>query len=193
MKHLPIILLGAALAGTVSFGPHPKQVGITYPQSTFYEGTPIKTYKISQGERVITHLAGAVFLCTGPNCPIPEDPDSAAAKSRLLVVELGEIAYDFPLTAWLPFFQSGKISAKVPVAFSRDGKKVGTYPNGAEIPADHVTVDVAVCRAGLIPLGHLDPDVEYVVLQGAIEGIVHRIREANHQFELRAMRDRPLK
>ncbi|MFM2383014.1 MAG: hypothetical protein RL515_1001, partial [Verrucomicrobiota bacterium] len=61
------------------------------------------------------------------------------------------------------------------------------------IPADHVTVDVAVCRAGLIPLGHLDPDVEYVVLQGAIEGIVHRIREANHQFELRAMRDRPLK
>jgi hypothetical protein len=193
MKNLIIILLGAALAGTLSFGPHPKQVGITFPQSTFYEGPLIKTYKISQGEKVITHLAGEVFLCMGPNCPIPEDPDSAAAKSSLLVAELGEIAYDLPLTAWLPFFQSGKISAKVPVAFSRDGKKVGTYPNGADIPADHVTVDIEVSRAGIIPLGYLDSEVEYVVLQGAKEGIVHRITEAKHQHELRAMRDRALK
>ena len=193
MKNPPAILLGAILACTLSFGPHPKQVGITYPGSTFLEGPPIGTYKVIQGERVITHLAGEIFICDGPACPVPARPDSAEAQSRLLVAELGAIQYHVPSTAWLPFFQSGKISAMVPVSFSRDGRKVGTHPNGAAMPADHVTVDVEISRGGLIPLGHFDRDVEYVVLQGTLTGIAHRINEANQELALRATRERPLK
>jgi len=193
MKHLPAILLGAALLATLSFGPHPKQTGIVLPTSSFHAEAPIATYKISQGDRLIMHLGGSLLLCDGPACPMPVKPDPASAKARHLVAELGAIEYKLPLTAWLPFYQFGKIEAKVPVAFTQNGKKAGARPNGDDIPADALTVDIEVSRFGLIPLGPFDACVEYVVLQEAKAGIVHRINEANQEHAMRAMRDRTSK
>ena len=54
-------------------------------------------------------------------------------------------------------------------------------------------MDVEVSRIGLIPLGPFDARVEYVVLQEAKAGIIHRINEANQEHALRAMRDRTSK
>ena len=193
MKHLPALLLGAALLATLSFGPHPKQTGIMFPTSSFHAEAPIATYKISQGDRLIIHLGGSLLLCRGPACPMPVKPDPASAKARHLVAELGAIEYKLPLTAWLPFYQFGMIEAKVPVTFTRDGKKAGSWPNGDDIPADALTVDIEVSRVGLIPLGPFDARVEYVVLQEAKAGIIHRINEANQEHALRAMRDRTSK
>lgn len=193
MKQLPAILLGAALLATLSFGPHPKQTGIVLPTSSFHAEAPIATYKISQGDRLIMHLGGSLLLCDGPACPMPVKPDPASAKARHLVAELGAIEYKLPLTAWLPFYQFGKIEAKVPVAFTQNGKKAGSRPNGDDIPADALTVDIEVSRFGLFPLGPFDACVEYVVLQEAKAGIVHRINEANQEHAMRAMRDRTSK
>ena len=190
MKHLPAIILGAALLVVLSSGPHPKEVGLGLPQSHFFAESPIADYKISQGTRVIHHLAGEILICDGPACPLPSQADPATAKASQLDAELGPIEYKVPLTAWLPFYQHGRIEAKVPVAFTRQGKKAGARPNGDDIPADHVTASVEISRFGLIPLGPFDARVEYVVLQEAKAGIVHRINEANQEHALRAMRDR---
>lgn len=193
MKQRFTILLGVALVATLSFGPHPKEAGLDVPQSHFYAESPIATYKISQGTRVILHLAGEILICDGPACPLPSRPDPATAKARHLDAELGPIEYQVPLTAWLPFYQYGRIEAKVPVAFTRQGKKAGTRPNGDDVPADHVTAMVDISRFGLIPLGPFDARVEYVVLQEAKAGIIHRINEANQEHALRAMRNRTSK
>lgn len=193
MKHLPAILLGAALLVVLSFGPHPKEAGLGLPQSHFFAESPIAAYKISQDTRVIHHLAGEILICDGPACPLPPQAGPSTAEASQLDAELGPIEYKVPLTAWLPFYQYGRIEAKIPVSFTSQGKKAGTRPNGDDISADHVTAMVDISRFGLIPLGSLDERVEYVVLQEAKAGIIHRINEANQQHALRATRDRTSK
>lgn len=177
MKNQPAIFLGAALLATLSFGPHPKQFGVDYPRSHFIVGPPIYAYKIRQADHLILSFYGAET--PPPSPPAPED--QSRSQTSPLEAELGPIDYSIPLSAWLPFYQSGVIEAKVPVSFTRDGKKVGTYPNGQEIQADHLTVWIKVNRFGLVPLGPFDSQIEYVALEGAKEGIALRIRHGNYE------------
>ncbi len=182
MRNPTPILLGAALLFYIGFGPHPEEFGNMLPKSHFTEGPPIATYHIRQGDRFIYRFAGEVSLCDGLTCPPPTRPDAAAAKAMHLDSDLGPIDYSVPFSAWLPFYQSGVIEAKIPVVFTREGKKIGASPNGADIQADHMTVLVKVSRIGLIPLGHFDDRVEYVVLQGAKAGIARRIEDGNREI-----------
>lgn len=186
MKNLNSISLGAALLCFIDFGPHPKEFGNTLPASRFMAGQPIATYHVRQGDRFIYRFAGEISLCDGPNCPPPEIQESAEAQASHMDAELGPIDYSVPISAWLPFYQSGVIEAKMPVLFARHGQKMGTRPDGGEIPADHLTVLVKVSRIGLIPLGHFDDRVKYVVLQGAKACIARRIENYNREIDAKA-------
>jgi hypothetical protein len=179
MRSLPVILLAGGLVCAIGFGPHPEEFGNMWPESHFDVAPPISTYEIRQGARRIYSYGGEISLCDGPTCPAPAQQP---AKARHLEADLGPIDYSVPLSAWMPFYQSGEIVAKIPVTFTRDGKKAGTYPNGKDIPLDSLTVSVHVSRIGLIPLGHFDNRVEYVVLEGAKAGIAKRIGEGNREI-----------
>lgn len=180
MRPALTFLLGAGLLCSWGFGPHPTLFGVMYPLSHFLGATPIAAYRVQQKDTLI-QSRGVMTR------------DELKGETLKMTAEIGPIEYSVPFTAWLPFYQSGVIEARIPVQFLANGQTIGARPDGNPVPADHIEVSVKVARYGILPLGALDGRVEYVVLEGVRAGIAKRVEDGNLEIAARQQRTLPSK
>ncbi|MEI6714644.1 MAG: hypothetical protein WCO60_12885 [Verrucomicrobiota bacterium] len=168
-----VLCLGVALATQVSFGPAPKVISNTYPESHFFRAPHLSRFEIVKD--------GKVYRSEGGRQSEPENGKTLRATiGTTLLVHMDD-------SLRLPLVQNGGLTFLIPVTFSIDGKPAGESTVLQPIANDTIQVGFHLSRFGLYLHDPTAGWMDTHLLDAIATAVRARVEEGNRQTEVKRL------